>query len=329
MAGRCLCPHHAHQAPRDFPSRFTKALFDPIQQKDLAYAVHHVALWQDLYDICVSWQQIPVRRRLYDLRSRWPLLTPKDFDAFFLLYPCFLDHVTDWIPHGGALILAVEKLRGAIEPNTVEDAQHWCMSYANQATRTAYHAQFLEYLSQARCLDDASLTELADHMVQDIPDRVKSINQKRTSIAGSVHQLLCQRLLESLHWHIGTEFKNLNSSTRGDIQVFNSDRSQSVITEVKSLNARERLRGSLNRATAAHHDVVGFGFFHNPMEFGLQATIELIQTNAQAIYLPSETLAQLTSAVRQAVNASQQPFYRPITQYAADMLAFHHTGHFV
>ena len=28
MAGRCLCPHHAHQAPRDFPSRFTHGYTD-------------------------------------------------------------------------------------------------------------------------------------------------------------------------------------------------------------------------------------------------------------------------------------------------------------
>jgi hypothetical protein len=223
----------------------------------------------------------------------------------------------------------VEKLWGPIQPDTVEEAQHWCMLYANQATRTAYHAQFLEYLSQAQRLDAETLVGLADHMVQEIPETVMSINQKRTSIAGSVHQLLCQRLLESLHWHLGTEFKNLNSSTRGDIQIFNTDRSQSVIREVKSLNARERLRGSLNRAAAAHHYVVGFGFFHNPAEFSLKATIELIQTNAQAIYLPSATLAQVTVADQQAVNASQQPFYRPITRYAPDMMAFYHAGRFV
>jgi hypothetical protein len=70
-------------------------------------------------------------------------------------------------------------------------------------------------------------------------------------------------------------------------------------------------------------------FFHNPAEFSLKATIELIQTNAQAIYLPSATLAQVTVADQQAVNASQQPFYRPITRYAPDMMAFYHAGRFV
>lgn len=328
MGGHCLCPRHDPQAPQDFPSRFDPRSFDPFQQKILAFAVRRALAWQPLYTACAAWQASATRHSLYHHHAQWPALTQRDFEAFFLLYPCFLDVVTDWIPHGSTLILAVERLNAPIQSDTVEAAQQWCMAYANQATRGVYHAQFLTYLTQAHA-PDAALETLADTMVEAVPETVMSTNQKRTSIAGAVHQLLVQRLLESLGWQVGVEFRNLNSSTRGDLQVFTRDRSQSIITEVKSLNARERLRGSLNRATAAHQYVVGLGFFHDAHEFSQTATGELIQTRALALYMPSTTLAQLTPYAQQALNAFQHPFYRPLTRYAEDMRTFHNTGLFV
>ena len=153
---------------------------------------------------------------------------------------------------------------------------------------------------------------------------ITSLRNRAVAIAGAVHELIVARALEStgLKEGSGADFFRPTSDkqTQGDIVVSSKRRPAAQYrTEIKSLAARERFHVAIE--TLDGNRRVGLGFFDDPSEFNLSTASNLARI-AEAIYLPPETLRQLSKPVRDLRNSRGRRLFRPISRYPRDMRAW-------
>lgn len=97
-----------------------------------------------------------------------------------------------------------------------------------------------------------------------------------------------------------------------------------ILVSVKSEAARERFVVSGNRLES-----IGFGFFNDASEFWTTSRMNLLKRwGFSAIYLPSDTLAAISSHLVQkgtsshAININGHPLFRPLMDFGEDIARF-------
>ena len=332
MTTRCLCPDHADITPMALaggqqPPEPSPSLRAALSETRLQRRPHVVAAWEALFHDLASTPDDRWPERFTAHRAQAPDVwdDPAWRSRFFQLYPSWFPALWGTLPQAASLIAAAELFKSPIKPATMEDCQRWCMETANAMQRAFYQVQLRPFLPDPATLNYAAVEELLERVIDQIPPLVQQVQNQRVSTAGGVHQRLVVRTLESLGWRPQQEFEDLGSQTLGDIAVYGPGRTQCIV-EVKSLNARERLRNSLAKVAQRHDAVVGIGFFHQAHEFNESATRELVSTGALAVYMPAGTIAELHPSQQNARNRYQTAFYRPLAQFAGDMQQFRQTG---
>jgi hypothetical protein len=243
---------------------------------------------------------------------------------FYGHYPCLSEFAADYLPHAEVLVALAERNLGQdVNSDNVEAMRAEVERLANEKT----HRQ-RQLLLRGIDLDfprkSLSDPEVVSAIIERYEPALTSINNSGISLAGRVHELVLLATLGSAGLILGRDFeKPQNPLKNGDIRVKSRTSGDYLATEVKSLKSRERFARGLGEIGG---EKVGAGFFDEPREFRLTLTQKLIGMSTSAVYMPSKTIAALPHNVRSAVNAAQRPFYRPITQYAGDMLRFATTG---
>lgn len=235
------------------------------------------------------------------------------------------------IPEAPAMIEVVEaKLGSGINDSNVVEANKICTQIVDRITRPVYEA-FLRQTLENKITGNTvavSLEDLLEFLVEDCQPFMRGIGNGLASVAGSLNEHLLMKCVEAEGLTRMQDFEKTGTKSNADIVVFAPTQStQSLGVEVKSLHARERLLRGLQDIEGPK---VGAGFFVDPSEFNEARTKTLLQTNAAAIYLPSETLAKVSDGAK-SLTTSNHPaigsrFYRPLETFGSDMSHFRMHG---
>ncbi len=171
------------------------------------------------------------------------------------------------------------------------------------------------------------IQDLMDFLIGEFAAFTKGAGNGLVSVAGSINEkLLVRCLLE--RGLTENDFRQTGTESEGDIVIHSKAANRSNLgIEVKSYHARERLLRGLKDVDRPK---VGAGYFVDYSEFNAQRTRLLLQTNAGAIYIPSDTLAKIDPAsLAMTTNdtiAFGSRFYRPLERFASDMAYFVENG---
>lgn len=167
------------------------------------------------------------------------------------------------------------------------------------------------------------LSPLIDFLASDFSEFLAAQGNGLVSIAGTVNEFLLSSAMTN-GGMTNTDFQKTGKNSDADFMIYSSAASRYQIgIEVKSYHARERLLRGLQDIDGHK---IGFGYFINPQEFNAHRTRTLLQTEAMAIYMPAETLANVEPSAKALTTNSRiafgSKFYRPFEQFVTDMKYF-------
>lgn len=305
----CLCPQHANVPPSEFYAP-RKGQFVQRQQEFFEY----------LAGLLRDGQTVPAD----EVRARFGESFVKGAArGFFNVYPCLSEVVGDLIPPAPALIFLAERNVG--KQCTAEnlevvraEVQRVAAGIGRGMKRVRLTRLLAQYVRGGEI--SGSVPEVIDLLIDRYEPEVRAANNAGISLAGRVHELVLQRALTLQGLQLGPDFdKPPKPSRQGDIRFHSRKDKNQLRTEVKSLAARERFERGLGELEPPK---VGVGFFNDSSEFGAESTKRLLQQGVNAVYMPEATLEALGAASKAATNARGNRFYRPVSQYPADMEQF-------
>lgn len=167
------------------------------------------------------------------------------------------------------------------------------------------------------------LPPLIDFLATDFSEFLLAQGNGLVSIAGTVNEFLLASAMTN-GGMVNSDFQKTGKNSDADFMIYSSAASRYQIgIEVKSYHARERLLRGLQDIDGHK---IGFGYFINPHEFNAHRTRTLLQTEAMAIYMPAETLANVDPEAQALTTNSRiafgSKFYRPFERFVTDMKHF-------
>lgn len=192
------------------------------------------------------------------------------------------------------------------------------------------HKQFLEgFLNGFVEVDGQNIRMqkdiLVNYLYDEYIDFVHEADNGLVSIAGSMNEKILIRGLVVAGLVNNVDFKKTGQDSEADLQIEHRGRTTKILyCEIKSYAARERLLRGLR--DIQQPDKVGVGFFNNPAEFNPDRTQTLLQAGPSAIYMPDETLAQVSVDSRCQTTARQDALYRPLSNFVDDMVSYKVNG---
>lgn len=255
----------------------------------------------------------------------------KHLKKFLGDFPSFAGVVEGVLPDGAGLIKAIEQKLGAkITEKNVVSANEECAKIVKSAAKPIIETYVQDSLANFTSGSTVSvpLPDLIDFLIDDYGGFVRGSGNGLVKIAGHMNERL---LITCLQYGGLSEMKDFTwtgTKSDADIVIHSSARSKPRLgVEVKSYHARERLLRGLKDVTPPK---VGAGYFVDATEFGDVRTRALINAGTAAVYMPAKTLARLDAKIR-AISATDNiaagsKFYRPLEQFATDMIAFTKSG---
>ncbi|MBY8609600.1 hypothetical protein K7N18_32790 [Burkholderia arboris] len=245
----------------------------------------------------------------------------KNLRAFLARNPAYVDRLEGFLPEADVLIDRAEQDVGPVTATSLWKANLACKSLVDRVVRPM-HSKYLRQNISAGA-DGRPLLEiekLIDFLYEDYTQFVRDTNNGVTSTAGRINERLVARALVNSGLVDGTHFITTGTNSDADLVVLQTDGARRRLSvEIKSYNARERLLRGLRDAPEPK---VAVGFFRNATEFGPQRTLTLLGAAPLAIYMPSDTFADLDRASRAHRTQRQDSLYRPLDEFAADMKHF-------
>jgi hypothetical protein len=242
----------------------------------------------------------------------------------------FFGCVQGILPSVAALIdLAEQKMGASVSEANVVRANRICAGIVTKAFGPVVGEFVRSGLGQFISDDELQIPvpDLLDFLVGEFASFMKGAGNGLVSVAGGINEKLLARCLTEKGLN-ESEFSVTGTKSEGDIVVHSKAGAKSNLNvEIKSYHARERLLRGLKDI---ERPKVGAGYFVAANEFNPSRTIDLLQSHAAAIYMPQETLSKLDAKSASAKTndsvAFGSRFYRPLEQFASDMLHFARRG---
>lgn len=170
-----------------------------------------------------------------------------------------------------------------------------------------------------------SLNEMLEFLMGDYQVFNKSQGAGLVSRAGGYNEGILKRALSNSGLVEGAQFQRTGQQGNGDMAIYcrSTTPNEALWVEIKSYGARERLLRGLQDCLEPK---VGVGFFNKASEFNPRRTIQLMKTQALAIYMPKKTFEELHPESIKMTNVHQSPFYRPLNEFVPNITEFANKG---
>ncbi|MBX5463848.1 MAG: hypothetical protein IRZ28_22515 [Steroidobacteraceae bacterium] len=243
-------------------------------------------------------------------------------------HPGLFDSTAEFMPGTKTIVSMIEtRLGQQIVAQNLSEANRACIEIVDNIVRPRY-ASFIrrelkDYIDAATDRLSMQVEELVPFLLEEYRVFVKQQDQGLVSKAGGLNEAILVRALTNEGLVEGDHFEVTGTKSRGDLAVYCNAPRTTLLVEVKSFGARERLLRGLQDIQPPK---VGVGFFTQANEFNAERTQQFLDTQALAIYMPEATYAALDDVARARQNLRATPFYRPLNQYPGDMRAFTERG---
>lgn len=221
--------------------------------------------------------------------------------------------------------LAEARMGEKISEENVVVANRICADIVDQAFRPVVEEVVRTGLNQFVHEDglQVSMKDLMQFLLGDFAEFTKGAGNGLVSVAGAINEKLLVRCLLAAGLD-EDDFGQTGTESEGDIMVHaRGGKKENLGVEIKSYHARERLLRGLRDVDRPK---VGAGYFIDHTEFNEGRTKLLLQTQAAAIYMPTETLCKVSEKAKNLQSQDMlcfgSKFYRPLEQFATDMAHF-------
>lgn len=235
--------------------------------------------------------------------------------------------VFGFIPDVELLVDLAEEKLGAISSSLLMQANEVTKSIVDEIAKPELKRVFIKGLSE-NVADEVlcmNIDDLFDYVSDEFLSYVTDTGNGFVSIVGRLNEEIILRALKNSTLDSVCDFRRTGTQSDADIIVYEAaGKRNNLYVEVKSYHARERLLRGLQ--DIPHQTKVGIGFFRDPREFNPSRTQTLIDTGAQAIYLPNDTFNDLSQESLLMKTGQQQRFYRSTDLFVDDMICFVNTG---
>lgn len=170
-----------------------------------------------------------------------------------------------------------------------------------------------------------SVDEMLEFLMGDYQVFNKAQGAGLVSRAGGYNEGILKRALSNSGLVEGVQFQRTGQQGNGDMAIYcrATTPNEALWVEIKSYGARERLLRGLQDCIEPK---VGVGFFNKAGEFNPRRTIQLMKTQALAIYMPRKTFEALHQDSIKMKNVHQSPFYRPLDEFVPNIAEFASKG---
>lgn len=235
--------------------------------------------------------------------------------------------VAGFVPDASLLVDMAEKKIGRIGSPDIMAANLATKEIVDEIAKPELKRVFTDGLPGKRDGEMLSVdvSQLFDYVADDFLPHVTETDNGFVSMVGRLNEEIVLRVLRNSELEDGTDFQRTGQNSVGDIIVSQRfGQRANLYVEVKSYHARERLLRGLQ--DIMHPQKVGIGFFRDEKEFNKSRTQTLINTGAEAIYLPMDTYGRVSDDALQMTTGKQNFFYRPADMFVEDMISFVRTG---
>lgn len=243
-----------------------------------------------------------------------------------------LSLIIGYLPKPDVVIDLVESnvQGGSITGANIWEANQICRQYVERGINPKFEHFIRNVLApHIQDGDRLSLTvpEMIDFLKENYDPFSKQIANGLISRAGKLNEMLLERsLVNQGIGNRGVDYDVTGTQSQGDMVFYCSSTTprRQMFAEVKSYGARERLLRGLQDLTGK--DAIGVGFFINASEFNPNRTQTFIDTGTLAIYVPDTTFANINPASLARLSRQNQPFYRRLSDFPADIIHFVRNG---
>jgi hypothetical protein len=244
--------------------------------------------------------------------------------------PSLVTRVPGLYPRAGAILQLIEERHGRITEANLDASNLHAATFVREIARPIV-SQFVADALRNHIVGDRIELSMSDMMVfllDEFAEFSKGAGNGLVSIAGTLNEQILIRAMTNAGMEQPTHFTKTGTNSEGDLVVHSTARGRGNLSvEIKSYHARERLLRGLQDIRG---DKVGIGFFKNASEFNVARTQTLLQSGVAAIYMPQDTLDNVSQQARDlqtnASSAFQSRLYRPIERFVSDMRWFNDAG---
>lgn len=236
-------------------------------------------------------------------------------------------NVAGFVPDAPLLVDLAEKAIGQIGSAMLMDANRETKKLIDQIAKPELRRVFLAGLPGEKTGEmlEVRVDDLFNFITDEFLPHVTETDNGFISIVGRLNEEIILRALRNSKLKDGVDFQRSGTNSVGDIIVSQrGGQKNNLYVEVKSYHARERLLRGLQDIN--HPFKVGIGYFRDPREFNPKRTQTLIDSGANAIYLPADTYGNVDPAALAMTTGKQSSFYRPMDRFVEDMVIFAENG---
>jgi len=251
------------------------------------------------------------------------------FEKIVTAEPRLFSLTAEFLPQVECMMDLVQiELGGEISSHNLEEANSRCSTIVESVLKPRL-ARFLNDSLPHHINENGdyvlSLADMLTFLMGDYQVFNKAQGAGLVSRAGGYNEGILKRALSNSGMVEGEQFQKTGQNSDGDLAIYcrKTKPNEALWVEIKSYGARERLLRGLHDCSVPK---IGVGFFNTPSEFNPGRTVQLMATQALAIYMPKSTYLGLHPDSAAMTNPRQSPFYRPLEEFVSDVQAFSHRG---